>query len=345
MKTNFKLTLAAIIGFVAGGSAGFFFQTADTTEDSAKGDIAKVSKFSKNVVSPAMSAFQEKITSNPEELEKATFSLTVLTSRMTEFDELVNIATTVSEGNEELATSLRNLQSVRQLAANARTSGNQALEALNAIAEGKKSSVDYEQASQNLALAFMMVDRQISVGKQYVCDVDAFLRGKDVEDYKELALARDLWAGYCAGEAVLTNNDEELAYWSKQQSLLTSGTDVLAGYVNYVNFDKFLSPALQQCIELDSEIGLDVNNSMLSNKEQFEHIDSPIMKSDMISNNEQFNTVVGKGEEMMRMNGGISQTINVDQMILNAVPDMGGVILTVTAPDAVMPQTREHILL
>ena len=287
MKTNFKLTLAAIIGFVAGGSAGFFFQTVDTTEDSAKGDIAKVSKFSKNVVSPAMSAFQEKITSNPEELEKATFSLTVLTSRMTEFDELVNIATTVSEDNEELATSLRNLQSVRQLAANARTSGNQALEALNAIAEGKKSSVDYEQASQNLALAFMMVDRQISVGKQYVCDVDAFLRGKDVEDYKELALARDLWAGYCAGEARLTNNDEELAYWSKQQSLLASSTDVLASFIVLIDPNALL----QQCHTIDSAIGLDVNNSMLSNKEQFEHMDSPIMKSDMISNNERFYTV------------------------------------------------------
>ena len=37
MKTNFKLTLAAIIGFVANGSAGFSFQTVDTTEDSAKG--------------------------------------------------------------------------------------------------------------------------------------------------------------------------------------------------------------------------------------------------------------------------------------------------------------------
>ena len=345
MKTNCKLALATIIGFVAGVVAGFFFSGAEIAPNLAQGDISKVSKFSRNVVSPAMSAFQEKITSNSEELQKTTFSLTVLTSRMTEFDELVKIATTASEDNEELAASLKNLQSLSKLAANARENGTQALEALNAIAEGKKTPLDYEQASQNLALAFLMVDRQISVGKQYVCDVDTFLRGKEVEDYKELALARDLWASYCAGEAVLTNNDEELAYWSKQQSLLTSGTDVLAGYVNYVNFDKFLSLALQQCIELDSAIGLDVNNSMLSNKEQFKHMDSPIMKSDMISNNEQFNTVVGKGEEMMRMNGGISQTINVDQMILNAVPDMGGVILTVTAPDAVMPQTREHILL
>ena len=313
MKTNFKLTLAAIIGFVAGGSAGFFFQTVDTTEDSAKGDIAKVSKFSKNVVSPAMSAFQEKITSNPEELEKATFSLTVLTSRMTEFDELVNIATAVSEGNEELAASLKDLQSVRQLAANARTSGNQVLEALNAIAEGKKSSVDYEQASQNLALAFMMVDRQVNVGKQYVCDVDAFLRGKKVEDYRELALARDLWAGYCAGEARLTNDDEELAYWSKQQNLLSSGTDVLAGYIQLIDSDNI---ALRQCQTIDSAIGIaGEGSSFISNKEQFEHIDNPVNKSEMISNNEQFNTIIGKGVEMIRMNEVNISTLDVNHMM------------------------------
>ena len=320
MKTNSKLALATVIGFLVGGAAGFFFRGgAEITPDLAQGDISKVSKFNRNVVSPAMSAFQEKITSNPEELEKATFSLTVLTSRMTEFDELVNIATTVSEGNEELATSLRNLQSVRQLAANARTSGNQALEALNAIAEGKKSSVDYEQASQNLALAFMMVDRQISVGKQYVCDVDAFLRGKDVDDYKELALARDLWAGYCAGEARLTNNDEELAYWSKQQNLLTSSTDALANHPTLAHFN---GEALKQCQEIDSTIGLDGNNFMLSNKEQFERFDHTMDNMDVLSNNEQFNTVV-------------------DQMILNAVPDMGGVL----SLNGVMPQTREHIVL
>ena len=295
MKTNSKLILATIIGFVAGCAAGFFFQSLETTADSAKGDIAKVSRFSKSVVSPTMSAFQEKIINSPEELEKATFSLTVLTSRMTEFDELVNIAVAASEGNEELAASVNYLQRIKQLASNARTYGAQSLEALNSIAEGNRSSIDYEQASQNLAIAYMMVDRQINVGKQYVCDVDAFLRGKDVEDYKELALARDLWAGYCAGQAVLSGDAENLEYWEQQQNLLTSDSNVLA---DLPGIDNSSIEVLQQCQGIDSAIGItDVN------------------KSEMISNNEQFNTVVGKGEEMMRMNGGISQTINVDQMM------------------------------
>lgn len=325
MKTNFKLALATIIGFAAGCAAGFLFKNADTTAGAAKGDIAKVSKYSKEVVSPAMSAFQEKITSSPEELEKATTSLTVLTSRMTEFDELVKLAVAASEGKEELAASVKELQTIRQLAANARANGTQALEALNDIAEGKQPSVNYEQASQNLALAFMMVDRQISVGKQYVCDVDAFLNGKDVEDYKELALARDLWAGYCAGQAVLTQNNEDLAYWSKQQSLLASSTDVLASHPTLIHFTPEL---LKQCLDIDSAIGLDGNNFMLSNKEQFEHMDSPIMKSDMISNNEQFNTIVGHGMEMINMNEGFNPTCYVDQMMQNVLPSVSTVAIS-----------------
>lgn len=66
MKTISKLALATIIGFVAGGVAGFFFRGAEIAPNLAQGDISKVSKFNRNVVSPAMSAFQEKITSNPE---------------------------------------------------------------------------------------------------------------------------------------------------------------------------------------------------------------------------------------------------------------------------------------
>ena len=321
MKTNFKLALAAVAGLVVGGAAGFFFQGAAADADSAKGDIAKVSKFSKSVVSPTMSAFQEKITSNPEELEKATTSLTILTSRMTEFEELVKVAAAATEGNEELAASLEKLTRVKELAANAHTSGTQALEALNAIAEGKKTSVDYEQASQNLALAFMMVDRQISVGKQYVCDVDAFLRGKEIEDYMGLALARDLWAGYCAGEAVLTDDRDELAYWKEQQNLLTSDMDVLASHPTLVHFTPEL---LKQCIELDSAIGLFGNSYLISNKEQFEHIDNPVMRSEMISNAA---VQLNMQNKQLQMSEGINTTFNVDQMMQNVLPCVSTVVI------------------
>ena len=355
MKTNFKVTLAAIIGLVTGGAAGFFFQTADTTEDSAKGDIAKVSKFSKSVVSPIMSAFQEKITSNPDELKKATASLTILTSRMTEFDELVNIAVIASEGKEELESSVKNLQNLKQLASNARENGLQALESLNAITEGKKSSVNYEQASQNLALAYMMVDRQINVGKQYVCDVDTFLRGKEIEDYKDLALARDLWAGYCTGNAVLNSDKEELAYWQKQQNLLPEETAALSlQNAGITLVDSYDFTVLQQSVTVDNIIGLIDSSSaaVIENSESAHIMEGNPAQAFILGNKEVIESVAGEAilikdvetfREMLNLSSGTMLEMDPAQLMRNSVPAME--VWTLNATDGPMAQTREHILL
>lgn len=201
---------------------------------------------------------------DPEELQKTTASLAILTSRMAEFNELVSIAALVSEGNEELASSLENLQKVKSLAENARTNGVEALDALNSIADGKKPATDYEQATQNLALTYMLVDRQICIGKQYVCDVDAFLRDKNVEDYKELALARDLWAGYCAGEAVLNGDSEELEYWNKQESLISSDALALkAADFTMAKYPVESQEVLRQCMTIDEAAGLAYGDQVL----------------------------------------------------------------------------------
>ena len=218
-KINFAiyLILAVVLGF------GLCFLLKGVVAESGflSGDISKAeSKGSE--MSPAMSAFQEKVANDSTEFNKALASLTMLTSLMDEFDKLVSIASTASEGNEALASSVGQLLKIKQIASNARDNGVMALESLNAIAEGKKSSVNYELASQNLSLAFLMVDRQVNVGKQYVCDVDEFLRGKEVSEYKDLASARDLWAGYCAREAALNKDGKEIDYWNKKGNLLPS---------------------------------------------------------------------------------------------------------------------------
>lgn len=210
------LILAAIVGFgvcvIVGGLA---------TEDGfLSGDVSKADKSRVESMSPAMDAFQEKVVNDVAEFNKAVESLTMLTSLMEEFDKLVSITAAASEGKDELASSVGQLLKIRQIACNARDNGAMALESLNAIAEGKKSAINYELASQNLSLAFLMVDRQVSVGKQYVSDVDLFLRGKDVEEYHDLAYARDLWAGYCAREAALNKDGKEIDYWSSKGNIL-----------------------------------------------------------------------------------------------------------------------------
>ena len=217
-KINFViyLILAAVVGF---GSC-FLVRGLVAEDGFLSGDISKADKSRMESLSPAMSAFQDKVVNDTTEFNKALESLTVLTSLMEEFDELVSITAAASEGKDELSSSVGQLLKIKQIACNARDNGAMALESLRAIAVGKKSSINYELASQNLSLAFLMVDRQVSVGKQYVDDVDLFLRGKNVEEYHDLAYARDLWAGYCARKAAMNNDGKEIDYWSGKGNIL-----------------------------------------------------------------------------------------------------------------------------
>lgn len=229
MKTSAKVFIGAAAGFIAGCAFGLFLPSLETSAGSAKGDIAKVSKFSRDVVGSGLSAVEEELKNNPEQLARTKATLNFLTGRMAEFDDLVEIAVAASGDTEELSSSVGELQKVQKLAQNAKISGEMAVEALEAVSNGDRSEIDYEQASQNLTVAFLLVDRQVSVGKQYVCDVDAYLRNRNTDDYMDLAFARDLWANYCSVEAAINDDKNELAYWSKQNSLVSDVKGALAG--------------------------------------------------------------------------------------------------------------------
>lgn len=223
MKTNSKIAFGVLMGLVVGMVIGICIPDVNVSEGMGKGDIAKVSKYNKSMVSPAVSAFQEKMLNNPEELQKTAASLAVLNMRMDEFDKLVDIAVEAASSNDDLVESVEKLMNIKKLSLNAKNAGEEAVRSFSSVIDGenKGSANDYEQASQNLALAYMLVDRQTNVGKQFVTDVDTFLKGKDIDEYYALAVARDLWAGYCAGEAVLNNDKEELAYWQKKSDLIS----------------------------------------------------------------------------------------------------------------------------
>lgn len=264
MKANVKIVIAVAAGFIAGCTAGMFLPNLETSANSGKGDIAKVSKFNRSVVGNGFSAVEEELKNNPEQLESTKATLSFLTGRMDEFNNLVDIAVAAGEGNETLAESINGLKKVQRLAENARISGEQAVEALEALSRGEKSSIDYEQASQNLTVAFLLVDRQVNVGKQFVCDVDAYLKGRNMEDCIDLAFARDLWANYCCVEAAINEDKSELAYWNKQNNLISDVKGSLSSMNQDIKtaieqtIDK--SPVLSQIYGVDREMARSLKN-------------------------------------------------------------------------------------
>ena len=255
MKTNTKVFLGIVGGVIAGFVAGVYAPAPN--QDSGKGDISKVNKYSKSVVSEDMSAFQEKILNDPSELKKTAASLAVLYNRMDEFDKLVDIAVASSANIEEIERSVTKLQLVQKLAENTKIAAEKAVTEFDAMVGGEKKGNGYEQASQNLSLAYLMVNRQVNVGKEYVSDVDAFLRGKSIEENAALALSRDLWVGYCAGEAVLDNDSEEIAYWKDKKVLVTP--DVLGAMTDETisnNVEAFEGSFVETAIEC---LGCNIN--------------------------------------------------------------------------------------
>lgn len=214
-KTGFGL-----LGLIVGFGLGYLCSNISFGEGNAAGNISKVSKYSKSVVTPQASAYQEKVMNDADEYARAKASIALLSTRMQDFDKLVGIAVKTGDGVEELAPIVDRLQKMSLLSENAKNVAEQAVASFNEMLDGgKEAAATFETASQNLVLTYLLVDRQVNIGKEYVSCVDDYLQGKKLADHKGLAVSRDLWAGYCAGEAVLNGDNKELAYWNKKNSI------------------------------------------------------------------------------------------------------------------------------
>ena len=232
-STSTKLIVVSVVCLLVGYVIGGFIGIPPTIVGNAGGDIAKVSKFRMAKVSSQKSAFEEKLLSDTLELRKTAFSLLFLTSRMDEFSDLVELSEKAAGGNETLHPSLTRLSNMKELSLNAYNAGVEAAEALGQLAGGAKIGGGVvDQATENLTLAYLMVDRQLSAAKYFIAEVDSYLKGKSVAANAELAEARDKWVVYCATDAALNSDELEMAQW--QDVTLLSAKEDLSSACNMI---------------------------------------------------------------------------------------------------------------
>ena len=225
-STATKFIVVSVVCLLVGYVIGGFIGIPPTIVGNAGGDIAKVSKFRMAKVSSQKSALEEKLLSDTLELRKTAFSLLFLTSRMDEFSDLVELSEKAAGGNETLHPSLTRLSNMKELSQNAYNAGVEAAEALGQLAGGAKIGGGVvDQATENLTLAYLMVDRQLSAAKYFIAEVDSYLKGKSVAANAELAEARDKWVVYCATDAALNSDELEMAQW-QDVTLLSAKEDL-----------------------------------------------------------------------------------------------------------------------
>ena len=232
-STATKFIVVSVVCLLVGYVIGGFIGIPPTIVGNAGGDIAKVSKFRMAKVSSQKSAFEEKLLSDTLELRKTAFSLLFLTSRMDEFFDLVELSEKAAGGNETLHPSLTRLSNMKELSLNAYNAGVEAADVLGQLAGGAKIDGGVvDQATENLTLAYLMVDRQLSAAKYFIAEVDSYLKGKSVVANAELAEARDKWVVYCATDAALNADELEMAQW--QDVTLLSAKEDLSSACNMI---------------------------------------------------------------------------------------------------------------
>jgi len=223
MKIKAKSLIAVVTALVVGYVVGCLIGYPISNGALVSGDIAKVSKYHRTSVNPEISAFQERIQHDTAAMKSTLLSLAYLTNKMEQFSQLVTISTAASENISELNESLETLNKVKTISDNACDAGTAAINSFARLASPTPvTDNEYERNSQDFTVAYLLVERQIKVAKDYVMAVDAFLQGKNAEDYMALSAAHDLWARYCTEDAKLNDDDDELAYWSSKSNLLST---------------------------------------------------------------------------------------------------------------------------
>jgi len=219
MKPSVKY-FSLLLLFFGGYGAGAFLGFPPIDSEAGQGDVSKVSKFYKGNVQSKESAFQQKLKTDSTALNEAFFIAEVFSTKMFEFSDLVKLSVDVAGDIPELSNEIEALKEVTILSNNASKAGEVAMASYNKLKTGENSELatDVEQATQNLSLAYLLIDRQVALGKNFVTATDNYL-AKNAEN-ENLALVRDMWAEYCVENAILNGDKKEYAYWNGKSNLL-----------------------------------------------------------------------------------------------------------------------------
>jgi len=218
------LVIGYLLGYICGNIFGFL---PTTTGEFCKGDVSKVRMFHKKSVENSVSPFEQKLLNDTTALNKAVEVTQILSDKLLQFSELISLSVSVAGDIPELNKEVDAIKSASELSENATYAGKVATASFEKLKMGTDSelAIDVERASQNLALAYIFINHQAALGKDFVIEVDNYLsKNRRNED---LAMVRNLWAVFCAENAVITGDDAELAYWGNKR-IISSNSDYLA---------------------------------------------------------------------------------------------------------------------
>ena len=235
-NSNFVIYLvaAAIVGF----GASFLFAAADFQNGLGSGDISKASRYNNVKEDPDVAVIVEKLQNDTAFFNQSKASIEFLRDRVSSLAALSEETAKLCGNIPALNANVSAMNSLSVKAHNTSIAFESVSDELERIADGKESPA-YEQTTNNAYIGFQKVENQLGAAKAFVESANDYLSDKDIEKNEELAGMVALWSVYCAQDAAMMEDKDNMKYWNGKLNFDASTTQALR-QVSTVVGDKFL---------------------------------------------------------------------------------------------------------
>lgn len=224
-KKNIIVIVASVLAVCVVGLLLSLLVDWPVKTDSAAGDIAKSSRFSRATKVERLSNLEELINSDENYKNGIVAANMVMQTRAAQFNALVDMSNEVAGEIPAFSEVLKDMNEVRPMIENVCMSLMTAVSDLDACLSGE-SRPDLTQNTINASLAYTTLQKQNTLADRFIDTTDRYLAAEEGDD--RLKFVRDQWVEYQKMTAALNSDEKSAAELDEKGVLLASEKSVAA---------------------------------------------------------------------------------------------------------------------
>lgn len=219
MKKKNTIILASLIALCAIGLLSSFLFSWPVSTESAHGNVGKVSRFSRKVVTEPIDNMEELLRTDEDYKSSIVLAYSVMYSRAVQFGTLVDMSNQAAEGIPEFEGILQEMNDMAPVFTNVANALVDAGKDLNTVLSDMPCP-EVSQSTMNAALSYTTLQKQNGLADRFIEITDKYV--KLTEAPEELMLVRDLWVDYQQMTAALEGDKKAAKALDKKGTLLTT---------------------------------------------------------------------------------------------------------------------------
>lgn len=219
MKKKNTIILASLIALCAIGLLSSFLFSWPVSTESAHGNVGKVSRFSRKVVTEPIDNMEELLRTDEDYKSSIVLAYSVMYSRAVQFGTLVDMSNQAAGGIPEFEGILQEMNDMAPVFTNVANALVDAGKDLNTVLSDMPCP-EVSQSTMNAALSYTTLQKQNGLADRFIETTDKYV--KLTEAPEELMLVRDLWVDYQQMTAALEGDKKAARALDKKGTLLTT---------------------------------------------------------------------------------------------------------------------------